>query len=65
VVPARVERVNGAHFRLVIGPPMELAKSEDRHADIAANTARMNAIVESWVRERPDHWLWLHNRWSD
>ena len=65
VVPARVERVGGAHFRLVIGPPMELVKTGDRLADIAANTARMNAIVEAWVRERPDHWLWLHNRWND
>ncbi len=65
VVPARVERLDGAHFRLVIGPPMELAKSGDRHADIAVNTARMNAIIETWVRARPDQWLWLHNRWSD
>jgi KDO2-lipid IV(A) lauroyltransferase len=65
VVPARVERQDGARFRLVIGPPLELVKSGDRHADILANTARMNAIVEAWVRERPDHWLWLHNRWSD
>jgi KDO2-lipid IV(A) lauroyltransferase len=65
VVPTRVERVGGARFRLVIDPPMELVKTGQRIADIAANTARINAIVEGWVRERPDQWLWLHNRWSD
>lgn len=65
VVPARVERLDGARFRLVVDPPVELVKTGDRHADIAANVARMNAIVEAWVRERPGQWLWLHNRWSD
>ncbi|MEK7246617.1 MAG: lipid A biosynthesis lauroyl acyltransferase [Pseudomonadota bacterium] len=65
VVPARVERVGGARFRLVIDPPLELVKTGERVADVAANTARITAIVESWVRERPDQWLWLHNRWPD
>ncbi|OHC82206.1 MAG: lauroyl acyltransferase [Rhodospirillales bacterium RIFCSPLOWO2_12_FULL_67_15] len=65
VVPARVERVGGARFRLVVGPPLELVKTGERVADVAANIARINAIVEGWVRERPDQWLWLHNRWSD
>ncbi len=65
VVPSRVERLGGARFRLVVDPPLELVKTGDRHADIAANTARMNAIVESWVRAHPGQWLWLHNRWSD
>jgi lauroyl/myristoyl acyltransferase len=23
----------------------------------------VNAIIEDWVRERPEHWLWLHRRW--
>ncbi|MSO84533.1 MAG: lipid A biosynthesis lauroyl acyltransferase [Rhodospirillales bacterium] len=65
VVPTRVERVGGARFRLVIDPPLELVKTGERAADVAANTARINAIVEGWVRERPEQWLWLHNRWPD
>ena len=65
VVPARVERTHGAHFRLIVGPAMELVRTGDKTADIAANVARMNAIIEGWVRERPGHWLWLHNRWID
>lgn len=65
VVPARVERIGGAHFRLVIDPPMELIRTGDKTADIAANVARMNAVIEGWVRARPEQWLWLHNRWVD
>ncbi len=65
VVPARVERLKGAHFRLLIFPPLELVKTGDRQADIAANMAQVNAIIEQWVRDTPEQWLWLHNRWPD
>jgi len=27
--------------------------------------ARVNATIESWVRARPEQWLWLHRRWPD
>ena len=65
VVPARVERLGGARFKLIIEPPLELVRSGDLHADVAANMARVNEMIEDWIRSRPDHWLWLHNRWPD
>ncbi len=65
VVPARVERLKGAHFKILIYPPLELVKTGDRQADIAANMAQVNAIIEQWVRDTPEQWLWLHNRWPD
>jgi KDO2-lipid IV(A) lauroyltransferase len=65
VVPARVERLGGARFRVTAFPPLELVRTGDRHADIAANTARVNALIEGWIRERPEQWLWVHNRWPD
>ena len=65
VVPARVKRLKGAHFKILIYPPLELVKTGDRQADIAANMAQVNAIIEQWVRDTPEQWLWLHNRWPD
>jgi Kdo2-lipid IVA lauroyltransferase/acyltransferase len=23
----------------------------------------VTSVVEGWVREYPDQWLWLHRRW--
>jgi KDO2-lipid IV(A) lauroyltransferase len=65
VLPARVERRGGARFRLTIYPPLPLAKSGDRNADVAALMTAVNAMLEAWIRERPEQWLWLHRRWPD
>ncbi len=63
VVPARVARLGPARFHVEIGAPLAFTPTHDRHADIAALTARINAEIEAWVRERPGEWLWLHRRW--
>ena len=65
VLPARVERLEGAHFRLTVFPPLPLLRSGNPQADVAALTARVNAILEAWIRDRPEQWLWVHRRWPD
>jgi len=27
--------------------------------------ARVNATLEEWIRDRPEQWLWVHQRWPD
>ena len=65
VVPTRVERLADARFRITHLAPLVPPRSGDRHADIAAMMAEVNAILEGWIRERPEQWLWLHGRWPD
>jgi Kdo2-lipid IVA lauroyltransferase/acyltransferase len=65
VLPARVERLAGAHFRLTVFPPLPLPRSGDHHADVAALMARVNETLEAWIRDRPEQWFWLHRRWPD
>jgi Kdo2-lipid IVA lauroyltransferase/acyltransferase len=65
VLPARVERLGGAHFRLTVFPPLPLPRSGDHHADVAALMTKVNQILEQWVRDRPAEWFWLHRRWPD
>jgi KDO2-lipid IV(A) lauroyltransferase len=65
VLPARVERLRGAHFRLTVFPPLPLARSGDHHADVAVVMARVNKTLEAWIRDRPEQWFWLHRRWPD
>jgi KDO2-lipid IV(A) lauroyltransferase len=65
LLPARVERLEGARFRLTVFPPMPLPRSGDLHADIPALMATVNQTLEGWIRDRPEQWLWLHRRWPD
>ena len=63
VVPAHVERIGPARFRLICEPPLPLPDSGDRQADIRQLTQQVNDALERWIRERPESWLWLHRRW--
>ena len=65
VLPARVERLDGAHFRLTVFPPLPLPRTGNSHADAAALMAQVNAILETWIRDRPEQWFWVHRRWPD
>jgi KDO2-lipid IV(A) lauroyltransferase len=63
LIPAHVERLGPARFRLVLEERLALPDSGDRQADILAVTTTINARLEQWIRHRPGEWLWLHRRW--
>jgi KDO2-lipid IV(A) lauroyltransferase len=65
LLPARVERLQGARFRFTVFPPLPLPRSGDLHADIRALMATVNQTLEGWIRDRPEEWLSLHRRWPD
>lgn len=65
IVPVKVERLKGAHFRMTFYPPLDLPHSGDIHADMLAAMTDINALLEGWIRARPGQWLWLHRRWPD
>ncbi|HEY3916987.1 MAG TPA: lauroyl acyltransferase [Stellaceae bacterium] len=65
VVPIRMQRLGGARFRMISEPPLALPKTGNTEADRLALMTAVNGIVERWVRERPEQWLWLHRRWPD
>jgi KDO2-lipid IV(A) lauroyltransferase len=64
VYPMRAERLDGGRRRLTIYPALELPQSGDRKADVYALLKAINETYEQWITERPDHWFWVHNRWS-
>jgi Kdo2-lipid IVA lauroyltransferase/acyltransferase len=65
VVPVRVDRTTGAHFRITAEPPLDLPRSGNEAADTLALMTQVNRVIERWIRERPEQWFWLHRRWPD
>ena len=63
VVPAKVQRLKGANFRITFYPELTLPDTGNTQSDTIELMTTINGIVESWVRENPGQWLWLHRRW--
>ena len=64
LVPARVERLKDAQFRVTLYEPV---RPDDDQADPQTQalqmTRRLNALIEGWIRERPGEWWCPKNRW--
>jgi KDO2-lipid IV(A) lauroyltransferase len=39
------------------------ARDADGRIDIQGTTQLITTVIEGWVREHPEQWLWLHRRW--
>ena len=63
LVPAWVQRLGPARFRVTCEPPLPLPATGNRQEDIATLTQQMNQALERQIRARPEQWLWLHRRW--
>ena len=59
----RVIRLPGHRFRLQMTEAIEPVRDSSGTVDIHATTQMITGIVEDWVREHPEQWLWLHRRW--
>jgi Kdo2-lipid IVA lauroyltransferase/acyltransferase len=51
-------------YRLRFDPALELIRTCDLESDIRANTQRFTSVIEDYVREYPEQWLWVHRRWK-
>jgi KDO2-lipid IV(A) lauroyltransferase len=59
---ARTQPLPGGRQRLVLGPELVPPQSGDRARDAAELMARLNAAIGDWIRQSPELWLWLHDR---
>ena len=61
---ARTIRLPGGRFRLEITDELDLPRDKNGDVDIRGTTELVTNMVEGWVREHPEQWLWMHRRWG-
>ncbi len=61
VVPVFGHTLPGGRFKVVVRPPIE-PEGVGQEA-LASLTAKYMAVIENEARERPETWLWMHERW--
>jgi KDO2-lipid IV(A) lauroyltransferase len=59
----RIVRLPGNRFRVELTDEIKPARDADGKIDITATTQIIMSVVEGWIREHPEQWLWLHRRW--
>jgi KDO2-lipid IV(A) lauroyltransferase len=65
VIPAVLVREHGSwRHRIEILPPVEPVHTGNQETDLREMTAKFTAVFEQFVRQYPDHWLWIHKRWK-
>jgi len=54
---------DGNHFFAELTDEIAPARDTQGKVDVQATTQAIANVVEGWVREHPEQWLWLHRRW--
>ncbi len=64
VVPVFNLREKDGRYRVIIEPEVPLVRTGNKDSDVAQNTQLFTRVIERYIRDYPDHWLWIHQRWK-
>jgi KDO2-lipid IV(A) lauroyltransferase len=64
IVPFRSVPGPGGSWRIIYQPAVLADPEAERAAEVQRVTALCTSIIEEWIREHPELWLWMHRRWK-
>ncbi|MGZ5865061.1 MAG: lipid A biosynthesis lauroyl acyltransferase [Xanthobacteraceae bacterium] len=59
----RVIRMPDGRFQADLTEPVEPVRDAEGKIEVQGTMQAITNVVERWVREYPEQWLWLHRRW--
>ncbi len=64
VIPGFTCRMKNGKYRFIVGKEVPMTQTGNYARDILENTQRVTHVVEDMIREAPEQWFWLHQRWK-
>lgn len=59
----RAIRLPNGRFRVELSEPVTPARDAEGRIEVQGTMQAVTSVIEGWVREYPEQWLWLHRRW--
>ena len=59
----RIVRLPGHRFRAELTDEIQPVRDAKGDVDIPGTMQAIITVIEGWIREHPEQWLWLHRRW--
>ena len=59
----RIIRLPGHRFRAELSDEITPVRDANGQIDVQGTMQVITSVIEGWIREYPDQWLWLHRRW--
>jgi KDO2-lipid IV(A) lauroyltransferase len=59
----RVVRLPNHRFRAELTEEIPPVRDAEGKIDVQGTTQAITNVIEGWIREYPEQWLWLHRRW--
>ena len=60
VVPIFIERFDDVKFKVTVLKPINFNENKS----VEDITDHLNKMLENFIKEKPDYWIWSHNRWK-
>jgi len=64
VVPVFIHRLANGRHHLTVHPPKYIDETKEKEAAQEEVTKELMEVIESHIRQYPEEWFWLHDRWK-
>ena len=64
IMPVFIVKQGKGKHKITLTPPLEIKNTQDQTKDIADGLNQYIKILEKFITDYPNHWLWLHRRWK-